>query len=100
MSVIRSNEYDDVTLGFYLDIPNLLIQLLNDKDILLDYLVRSVLGKAFFNEQENKRSTYCKEKIEERERKLKKLENLLVELRQGDDQVVVQQKVSIYDFFS
>jgi len=94
MSVIVSGQCKDVTIGFYLDIPSLLCQLLNDEDIILDYIVRSVLGQKFFSNQEEKRNEYCRKKIAERDSKKAELDKNLVDARQKNDEELIKQQVS------
>jgi len=73
MSVVTKGGGNDV-IGFYLDIPCLLFELLKNKDILLDYVVRSVLGKSFFFDQEKKMNEYWKGKEHDRIEKMNVIE--------------------------
>ena len=74
ISVIVGRNGKDDSIGFYLDIPSLLSELFKNKDILLDYLVRSILGENFFAQQEGKMNAYWKNKRKERKEKLDLME--------------------------
>jgi len=93
MSVVVRNGNNQDVIGFYLDIPSLLYEFLQDKDVLQDYVVRSIIGETFFIEQEKKMKEYWKNKLSERELKLSDLEKEYKEFQKNKKFQMAQAKV-------